>query len=328
MTRAGSWSSRPDSDQTMTYRVTLRPVDAADLDRIIMFCAANPGPGAPRGNLNHLIRDNCLLRARYRGQQVGIAGLDVGERAVAGPWVVPGPRATGFALRLLEAVERLAIQFGITRLAVFPSADGKSFFADQGYWKLGGALHGGKALGLTRSIIRRLTDYARTVSEIGSDLGIPPDYGASHRLRLQPEAVTLHSIGRDIYGRQQRMTPGAARAWNLMCRSAAEDGIDIQAVSAYRSVSYQADIIRKKLNSGQSISQILKVSAAPGYSEHHSGNAVDLTTPDSDVLEEAFEDSEAFAWLTARASGFGFHLSYPRDNRHGVIYEPWHWCHK
>ena len=68
------------------------------------------------------------------------------------------------------------------------------------------------------------------------------------------------------------------------------------------------------------------MSAAPGYSEHHSGRAVDLTTPGSPVLEEAFEESDAFAWLRRRAPEFGFRMSYPRDNPHRVAYEPWHWA--
>ena len=44
------------------------------------------------------------------------------------------------------------------------------------------------------------------------------------------------------------------------------------------------------------------------------------------MLEEDFENTGAFDWLSRRASQFGFHLSYPRDNPHGVIYEPWHWA--
>ena len=73
------------------------------------------------------------------------------------------------------------------------------------------------------------------------------------------------------------------------------------------------------------IEDILKVSAAPGYSEHHSGRALDITTPGYDVLEEVFEASPAFRWLEKNASHYRFRLSYPRDNPHGVVYEPWHW---
>ncbi len=98
-------------------------------------------------------------------------------------------------------------------------------------------------------------------------------------------------------------------------------------MSAYRSADYQLGIVRRKRTRGLTMAEILRVSAAPGYSEHHSGRAIDLTTPGYAPLEEAFERSAAFAWLRKRhASRFGFRLSYPRRNRHGISYEPWHWC--
>ena len=70
----------------------------------------------------------------------------------------------------------------------------------------------------------------------------------------------------------------------------------------------------------------MTVSAAPGYSEHHTGRAVDIATPGSRPLTEEFEDSAAFHWLNENAADFGFSMSYPRDNRYGFIYEPWHWA--
>ena len=53
---------------------------------------------------------------------------------------------------------------------------------------------------------------------------------------------------------------------------------------------------------------------------------MDVTTPGCAVLEETFEDSEAFAWLQQNAGRYGFRLSFPRGNPHGVAYEPWHWA--
>ena len=35
---------------------------------------------------------------------------------------------------------------------------------------------------------------------------------------------------------------------------------------------------------------------------------------------------EEYAWLKDNAARFRFRLSYPRDNPHGIAYEPWHWC--
>ena len=111
-----------------------------------------------------------------------------------------------------------------------------------------------------------------------------------------------------------------------MQAAAAAEGIRLQVVSAFRPVDYQVALIRKKLEAGSCLQDILKVSAAPGYSEHHSGRALDITTDGFEPLQEAFETSAAFAWLRRSADGFGFALSYPRNNRHGLAYEPWHWC--
>ncbi len=42
-------------------------------------------------------------------------------------------------------------------------------------------------------------------------------------------------------------------------------------------------------------------------------------------MEEEFGNSEAFCWLIGHARQFGFRLSYHRENRYGIAYEPWHW---
>ena len=103
-------------------------------------------------------------------------------------------------------------------------------------------------------------------------------------------------------------------------------GITLLLVSGFRSVDYQARLIRKKINAGQSLGDILAVNAAPGHSEHHTGCAVDIATPGSRPLTEEFEDSPAFAWLQAHAASYGFAMSYPRNNAAGFVYEPWHWA--
>ncbi len=74
------------------------------------------------------------------------------------------------------------------------------------------------------------------------------------------------------------------------------------------------------------IDKILTLSAPPGYSEHHTGCAIDINTPGCVATEEEFENTDAYRWLTEHAGRFGFTLSYPRDNALGFIYEPWHWC--
>jgi len=166
----------------------------------------------------------------------------------------------------------------------------------------------------------------RAAIAAGFELGVPRDYARQRRLRLVREPAHLIFIGHDTQNRPQWLAPRAAQAWQRMQAVALNVGVELQIVSAFRSVAYQLGILRRKLDAGQTIEQILRVSAAPGYSEHHGGRALDLTTPGFTALDEEFEHSPAYGWLSANAGAFGFHQSYPRDNAHGISYEPWHWC--
>jgi D-alanyl-D-alanine carboxypeptidase len=166
----------------------------------------------------------------------------------------------------------------------------------------------------------------RAIVDAARALGVPEDYGFSRRLPIVREPASLVFIGEDIHGRAQWLAPPAARAFVRMRESATRESIPLQLVSAFRSADYQLGILKRKIERGQSIDDILRVSAAPGYSEHHSGRAIDVTTPGFAALEEEFERSDAFAWLAAHAAQYGFSLSYPRGNPHRITHEPWHWC--
>jgi len=113
-----------------------------------------------------------------------------------------------------------------------------------------------------------------------------------------------------------------------MKAAAHADGVGLQIVSAFRSLDRQVDIIRRKIDAGQTVEEILSVSAPPGYSEHHTGCAVDIGTLGFDSLEEVFEQSRAFAWLTEKATLYRFFMSFPRDNAFGYRHEPWHWAYR
>jgi zinc D-Ala-D-Ala carboxypeptidase len=160
-----------------------------------------------------------------------------------------------------------------------------------------------------------------------SAFGLPPDYAASRRLTPQVEATDLVAIGSTPDGREILASRPAAASWERMRSDASRSGVTLLAVSGFRSVERQAEIIRAKLSRGELMESILRVMAAPGYSEHHTGRAIDIATPGEPPLTEEFERTPAFQWLAAHASDYGFKLSYPRGNLHGISYEPWHWCH-
>ncbi|MBK1858018.1 M15 family metallopeptidase, partial [Cerasicoccus arenae] len=122
--------------------------------------------------------------------------------------------------------------------------------------------------------------------------------------------------------------PHAADSWLRLKAKAISEGINLRIVSAFRSVARQEEIIERKRRKGISDTEIFRVSAPAGFSEHHSGRAIDITTDGYPPLGEKFETSEAFHWLQEHAVEFGFILSYPRNNQFGIAYEPWHWLHK
>lgn len=157
-------------------------------------------------------------------------------------------------------------------------------------------------------------------------LGIRASMAGQNSMPEHAEPGQLQCAGFDRYGRPLWLHPGAARAWQSMQRAASRQGIHLDAISGFRSAAYQAGIFRRKLARGQALERILSVNAAPGFSEHHSGRALDIGTRGEPPAETSFEDTPAFAWLCRRASAFGFRLSYPRDNPTGIQYEPWHWC--
>ena len=165
------------------------------------------------------------------------------------------------------------------------------------------------------------------IRSVLTSLEISTDLIAARSLVLHPEAQELVVAATGEDGREHMLAPAVAAKWREMSAAALSDGVIIKIVSAFRSVDRQAEIIRAKLAEGLSLDAVLCVSAPPGYSEHHSGRAIDLTTDEGVApLEPEFERTRAFRWLSKNASQFGFALSFPADNPYGYDYEPWHWC--
>ena len=168
--------------------------------------------------------------------------------------------------------------------------------------------------------------YDARVARVLAELGIPASYAADRKMPSYAEANDLVAVGMDIHGRERQLTPHAAGRWTELRAAALQDGVALLLVSAFRSLEYQRQIFERKIRAGEPLGSILKVNTPPGYSEHHTGRAVDLTTPGSPPLAEEFETTAAFAWLVRHAHRFGFAMTYPRENRFGIAYEPWHWA--
>lgn len=127
----------------------------------------------------------------------------------------------------------------------------------------------------------------------------------------------------------------AAGAYTQMAAAARADGVELMLCSGYRDYAYQQNLFeaRKEKYRKQGCSEeeadarAATVVARPGTSEHATGLAADIVTPDHQGLDAGFADTEAYAWLCRYAPEYGFVLRYPEDRQAatGIIYEPWHW---
>lgn len=171
-----------------------------------------------------------------------------------------------------------------------------------------------------------LQEYPSQVRSVLEELGISVALISARALPMCEEAQDLVVAEHGENGREHLLIPAAASAWQRLSAAARNDGIHLQIASAFRSIERQTEIFRRKLQDGLSIDAILSASAPPGFSEHHTGRAVDVTTEGCPPLEKAFGHTRAFRWLSLHAPEFGFTMSYPERNSHGYEYEPWHWC--
>lgn len=138
-----------------------------------------------------------------------------------------------------------------------------------------------------------------------------------------PEA--LRSISADGV---VKLRPAAAEKYLEMVAAARADGVRLVAISGFRSLEDQQYLFFDlKAEQGQATTRRAEVSAPPGYSEHHTGYAIDLadgSKPETN-LEISFETTPAFKWLQENAVRYSFEMSFPKDNPQGLSYEPWHW---
>ena len=143
----------------------------------------------------------------------------------------------------------------------------------------------------------------------------------------QVDLVTLSNglqIDRRCYDALQEMMDA--------CREA---GYEPLICSAYRTQETQQDLFNNKvakLEAGgkshdEAVQEAGTVVAVPGTSEHQLGLAVDIVDTQNQVLNRAQEDTAVQQWLMEHCWEYGFILRYPPDKEEktGIIYEPWHY---
>ena len=164
-----------------------------------------------------------------------------------------------------------------------------------------------------------------TIITINEELWYLTLVNSSYRI---PDTYTPDLVA--VCGSNERLDRKIALQYEMMYAAALNDGVVLKPCSGYRSYELQERNYKNKIkffeNQGYS-TEDAKVKAAtiimpPGSSEHNLGYAMDIV-----CVEEWFENTNEFRWLTENAADYGFIMRYPKDKQDitKVIYEPWHW---
>ncbi|WP_312115081.1 M15 family metallopeptidase [Brevibacillus reuszeri] len=122
------------------------------------------------------------------------------------------------------------------------------------------------------------------------------------------------------------MRAEAAKALEELFAGAKQDGIELYAVSGYRSYKTQRSLYETYVKT-QGAEHAAAYSAVPGKSEHQTGLAMDVSSVDATTrLEEPFGETPEGKWLSAHCGEYGFIIRYlkGKEETTGYSYEPWH----
>ena len=135
--------------------------------------------------------------------------------------------------------------------------------------------------------------------------------------RISSSSLKLHKDAAEAFG--EMMNAYHAETGNR----------DYQITQAYRTKDEQTEIYDSYLET-YGAEQGALLAAAPGYSEHHSGYAVDLNVFTekgvSYSLGSAKDENPIYEWIYTHAAEYGFVLRYPAGKTAitGITNEPWH----
>lgn len=135
--------------------------------------------------------------------------------------------------------------------------------------------------------------------------------------------IPFHEPG---FEEKKQLRKVAADAIEDMFEAAGKEGLGLCGVSGYRSYDRQNEIYTNNLRT-KGITYTEQYSAKPGYSEHQTGLAMDISTASIHYsLDERFFDTPEGEWVSKNAHLYGFIIRYPKDKSSitEYAYEPWH----
>ena len=101
---------------------------------------------------------------------------------------------------------------------------------------------------------------------------------------------------------------------------------DIILTSGYRSLHEQQEILKEKM-ALYGETEASKWAMRPGYSEHHTGYAVDISICTQQGNYIRYRGQDEYGWINENCHKYGFIRRYPGDKKEitGVYNEEWHY---
>lgn len=151
----------------------------------------------------------------------------------------------------------------------------------------------------------------------------------THKLPADYEAKVPLVKAKNSMGREFQIERDTYAHFVQLREALLKQGIQIEMDSIYRSVARQQEIVAE-FTEKYGEDYVKKYVAVPGYSEHHTGLAVDIClVVDGKVIDdndEMIARKDIFAKIHPLLADYGFILRYPqgKESITGYSYEPWH----
>lgn len=148
-----------------------------------------------------------------------------------------------------------------------------------------------------------------------------------HRLPEGYVPPNLRDVNVSTNGNSVQLQDEAASALEQMFTAAQNEGIYLICASGYRSEEYQAELYNMYA-SRDGTDAADEYSSRPGYSDHQTGLAADISDHDeATFLTTDMINTPEGQWLYQHAHEYGFILRYPEGKEAitGYEFEPWHY---
>ncbi|MBQ7515177.1 MAG: SH3 domain-containing protein [Schwartzia sp.] len=157
--------------------------------------------------------------------------------------------------------------------------------------------------------------------------GDPLLVNKTHKLPDNYESEVSLVTVKNCFGKKFRVERETYRHFRELREDLLKSGIQLELESAYRSVARQRELT-EELRASEGEDYVKNYVAVPGYSEHHTGLALDVTiVKDGKTTSDYYGTEETpYQVMHRRLADHGFILRYPpgKAGVTGYEYESWH----